>query len=349
MPHIESLEPKKHALRILFGQIPLTRFKDYRNAVKVDLIKYDDRDKMLRGTYDFVKATWSEDGRESERATEEEMKDALQHMLAGKTLSLGLETVNLMFRISGISRVDTHQIARQRIGVTFSQQCTGDRFLTHNDVLVEECINTSQLLLNEFIKATLACKKAYSVLTDKGISIQVAREIMPHNLETFIFMKIDLSTLLFFFQKRIEDGSQTWQMNEVSRQMASEVSKVYPELAPVFEKYSRKFTLQRDQSADRKNTYSSGLYVPKYDEFDYHTRDFLYPIKKEDAVYTNTPISDMYYWGDNAVTKDEFYAISKAYDELNAEVANSHWSNEEIIRRANSLNSELMKKYGPRL
>ena len=42
MPHIETLEPKKQEFDILFGQKPLTRFKDYRKSIKVDLIKSDD-------------------------------------------------------------------------------------------------------------------------------------------------------------------------------------------------------------------------------------------------------------------------------------------------------------------
>ena len=82
MPHNNSLEPKRHAFRVLFGQKPLTRFKDYKRSIKVDLIKYDDPDTMLKGTFDFVKATWSEDGKESERASTEEMKDGLHAMLS---------------------------------------------------------------------------------------------------------------------------------------------------------------------------------------------------------------------------------------------------------------------------
>ena len=33
MSHIETLEPKHHSFRILFGQIPLTKFKDYRKSI----------------------------------------------------------------------------------------------------------------------------------------------------------------------------------------------------------------------------------------------------------------------------------------------------------------------------
>lgn len=344
MPHIDSLEPKHHSFRILFGQRPLTHFKDYKSSIKVELIKYDDRDKMLKGTFDFAKATWSEDGKESDRATEEEMKDALSQMLAGKALGLGLETINLMFRISGITRIDTHQIVRQRVGVTFSQQCTGDRFLSHNDALIEESIAATSDVLNSAIEATIATKNSYALMNDSGISIQAARAILPHNLETFIFMNTNLATLMFFYQKRIDDGSQTWQINEIARQMADEVCRVYPELKSVFDKAKTKFKFQKEASADRKNNFSTSLYVPKADEFDYHNRDFLYDKTKEAMHYLGMPIVDEYYWGYNKVTKDQYYTIKKHYDDLDKHVHENHFSNSEIKLKATVLNLKLEKE-----
>lgn len=340
--HIESLEPKHHAFRILFGQTPLTKFKDYRKNIKVDLIKYDDRESMLKGTFDFAKATWSEDGKESERATEEEMKDALHQMLSGKALGLGLETVNFIFRIGGISRIDTHQIVRQRIGVTFSQQCSGDRMLHHNDVLVEESIAKDPVQLDAFLKATLACKQSYADMIDtENISIQAARSILPHDLETFIFMSTNLMTLLFFHQKRIDDGSQTWQINNIAQQMADEVCKVYPELTEVFEKNKSKFKFQKEASADRNNMFSTGLYIPKNDEFEYNNRDFLYPQKKEEMHFTNTPIEDTYYWGDREISEDAYNKIKAAYDDLDEDVRQHHYSNEEIRIKAQTITVDL--------
>lgn len=342
MSHVPELEPKHHAFRILFGQRPLTKFKDYRSNIKVDLIKHDDRESMLRGTYDFVKATWSEDGKESSRATEEEMQEALHAMLSGKALGLGLETVNFMFRISGITRVDTHQIVRQRIGVTFSQQCTGDRMMHHNDVLVEESIVNHPDLLDEFMKATLACKKSYANMIDSNeLSIQAARGILPHNLETFIFMNVNLMTLLFFHQKRIDDGSQTWQINQIAQQMEDQVCEVFPELKAVFEKNKSKFKFQKEASADRKNLFSTGLYVPKQDEFDYNNRDFLYPMKKEEMHYTNTPIEDRFFWGDREITKEQYDYIAGAYTLLDEDVKRNHFSNEEIKQKAVDMTNTL--------
>jgi thymidylate synthase (FAD) len=345
MPHVANLEPKKHAFTVLFGQRPLTRFKDYKTSIKVDLIKYDDPVSMMRGTYDFCKATWSEDGRESERASEKDLQDALDAMLSGKALGLGLETVNFMFRISGITRLDTHQIVRQRIGVTFSQQCTGDRFLHHNDVLVEECISNDKQSYIAYRDATLATKMSYASMIDNGVSIQAARAITPQNLETFIFMNINLATLIFFYQKRIDDGSQTWAMNEISRQMERAVCEKFPQLQSVFDKAKTKFTFQRDAGKDRKNTFSTSLYVPKVDEYDYNIRDFLYPTTKEAMHYLGNPMPDQYYWGTEHVTKGQYDYVKNAYDDFNKEIHANNWSNEEILSRAITITRSIDEKF----
>lgn len=320
----------------------MTKFKDYRKNISVELMEPEPADKMMKRIYNFVKATWSEDGKEAERATPEQMQDALNQMLSGKALGLGLETINLTFAIRGITRIDTHQIVRQRIGVTFSQQCTGDRFLNHTDVLVEECIAADPDLLENYIKTTLATKMTYAKLNDSmKVSIQTAREITPHNLETFIFMNTNLMTLLFFHQKRIDDGSQTWPINVIAQQMADEVVKAYPQLGPVFEKNKSKFKFQKEASADRNNSFSTSLYIPKADEFDYHNRDFLYPMKKEEMNFTGTPIEDTYYWGTVQVSQNQYTYIKTTYERLDQENFDNHYSNEEILARAEEANKEI--------
>jgi thymidylate synthase (FAD) len=341
MPHNPELTPKKHKFKILFGQIPLTHFKDYRKSIKVQLVEPEPKEKMMKRIYGFVNSTWADNIEELE-GTEEQQLDALNQMLSGKALQLGLETVNLTFLISGITRVDTHQIVRQRIGVTFSQQCTGDRFLHHNDVLVEQIFNQDELLLNEYINATLECKNLYAEMIDAEISIQAAREILPHNLETFIWMHTNLLTLLQFHAKRIEDGSQTWTMNEIAQQMADETIKAYPELFGVFEKNKKKFTFQKEASKDRENTFSTSLYLPRENDFDYNERDFLYQRGKQAMHAINDPIEDKYFWGYVELKKETFDMIKMRYDRFNLDVEQADWSNEEIKTQAESLNQDLL-------
>ena len=339
--HNEKLEPKAHPYKIMFGQRPLTRFKDYRKAIKVDLLYAPPRKQVLKGIYNFVKATWSDDGMESEKATTKQMSEALSAMLEGKALGLGIECMDFIYRIGGITRVDTHQIVRNRVGITYSQQCTGDRFLNHNDVLIEECMAKDPKVLDMVISATLHAKNAYAEMCDSQyVSIQAAREILPHNLETFIFVKINLMTLLQFYKKRIDDGSQTWSMNIIAQQMADAVCKEYPELKPAFEKSKTSFRLQTETSKDRKNMFSTSLYIPLNDtEFEYNNRDFLYSKKKSEMNYTNTPIKDSYYWGFTEVDEKVYNQIKNLYEKMSEEVDEKHLSNQDILNKLIIVNS----------
>lgn len=343
MPHVPELVPKKHAFNILFGQRPLTKFYDYRSAIKVELIKHDDPVAMMAGTYNFAKATWSLDGQEYERASAEQVQDAMDQMLSGKALGLGLETVNFMFRISGITRIDTHQIVRQRIGVTFSQQCSGDQFWNHQNCLVEPCIGADPALYEGFIRSTLEAKMFYARATNsQQVSIQAARSILPHNLETFIFMNTNLMTLLFFHQKRIDDGSQTWQINSIANQMAREVVKVFPKLKEVFEKNKTKFKFQVEASKDRSNMFSTGLYRPDPDTFDYNDRDFLYPATKTEMHLNKDRVKTRRFWGMKEVTGAQFIIIQSMYDQLNEEVKYLHGiSNNDIKDKAIEINKRI--------
>lgn len=343
MPHVNNLIPKKHPMKLLFGQKSLTKFEDYRQSIKVELLNPEPKDQMMRRIYQFVKATWADSSDENSNPTIEQMEEALNAMLSGKSLQLGLEATNLTFKISGITRIDLQQIVRQRIGVVFSVQCSGDRDIRHNSILVEECIAQESDLLQSYIDSVLHAKNSYEKMTDSlKISIQAARSIIPESRELFMLMNTNLSTLLFFHQKRIEDGSQTWQINEIAQQMADSVCEVYPEMKEVFERNKSKFKFQKEASADRKNSFSTGLYIPKVDEFEYHNMDFLYPVKKVDMHFTGTPIKPMYFWGMQEVSEDQYNFIKNEYSKLNIEIRENHYSNEGILEKARALNSEIL-------
>lgn len=348
MPHNEKLVPKKHAFKILFGQRPLTRFCDYEQAITVDLIKHDDPTAMLEGTYNFVKATWSEDGKESSRASLAEQQEALKQMLSGKALGLGLETINFMFRISGITRVDTHQVVRQRVGIVFSQQCSGDTMWHHHNCLVEPSIRHSPFF-SAFKDSTTRAKMLYAQMVDPSqlsptISIQAARSVLPHNLETFLFAHTNLATLLFFHMKRIDDGSQTWAINSIARQMAEKVCRIFPDLEETFRANETKFTFQKKATEDRTNLFSTGLYKPWPDNVEYHNRDFLYSYTKIQMNLVreySSPFLDEFYWGYEQVSEDQYNFIQQIYSKLDEHIADNHFSNEEILRLGKEATEEL--------
>lgn len=339
MSHNPSLVPKRHPYKLSFGQKPLTHFHDYRKAISVKLIEPESKDQMMRRLYRFVRATWEDSPEDNLNPTVQEMSDGLNAMLSGQALGLGLEATSLTFEISGITRADLQQIVRQRVDVTFSVQCTGDRDLRHNPILIEESIAQDQRLLDLVVQVNLQAKNAYSELLDSGkASIQAARLHLPEAREMHMYMRTSISTLLFFYQKRIDDSSQTWQINEVARKMAEEVCKVYPELDAVFKRYSKKFTMARDAEADRGSTFATALYLPKNDTYEYNDRDYLYAKTKEDFNWTNTPIEDLYFWGTESVPEIAYKRIQDAYLASSILCDSMHMSNDEILKTHRDLN-----------
>lgn len=342
MAHNPDLVPKKHPYKLIFGQRPLTHFRDYRNAIKVELLEPESKDQMMKRLYQFVRATWADFPDDNAHPTEQQMRDGLDAMLSGKALGLGLEATSLTFKISGITRVDLQQIVRQRVDVTFSVQCTGDRDLRHNPILVEESIAQDPELLKSCIDATLKAKQTYVDLLDsQKVSIQAARLFLPEARDMHMYMRTSISTLLQFYLKRIDDSSQTWQINEVARKMAEEVCKVYPEMDEVFKRYATKFTMAKNAEADRTSTFATALYIPKVDSYDYHERDYLYNKTKEEFNFTNTPVPDRYFWGYTEVDKATYDKIYSQYMESAKQVDEDHASNAEIHVRNHQLNNEI--------
>ncbi len=333
MSHNPQLAPKKHPYKMRFGQKSLTHFHDYRQAIKIKLVEPESKETMMKRLYQFVRTTWEDSPDDNLHPTEQQMKEGLDAMLSGQALGLGLEATSLTFEISGITRADLQQIVRQRVGVVFSVQCTGDRDIRHNPILIEESIAQSDDLLNSMIHSTLEAKKTYSTLMDSmKVSIQAARLALPESREMHMRMHTNLSTLLFFYQKRIDNSSQTWQMNEIVRKMAEEVCKVYPEMTSVFEKQSKKFTMSKDAESNRASTFATALYLPEVDSYEYHNRDYLYEKTKNDFNFTNTPIEDTYYYGSEKVSKNEYEQIVELYNKNNSEADEKSMSNEEIKR-----------------
>lgn len=348
MSHNPDLTPKRHPYKLSFGQRPLTRFHDYRKAISVKLIEPESKDQMMRRLYRFVRATWEDSPEDNQNPTQEQMRDGLNAMLSGQALGLGLEATSLTFEISGITRADLQQIVRQRVDVTFSVQCTGDRDLRHNPILIEESIAQDPELLRRVMYVNLIAKETYANLLDsRKVSIQAARLHLPEAREMHMYMRTSISTLLFFYQKRIDDSSQTWQINEVARKMAEEVCKVYPEMEAVFKKYSTKFTMAKNAEADRGSTFATALYLPKVDSYEYHNRDYLYDKTKEDFNWTNTPTEDRFFWGTEEITEDQYKFINDFYKQLSIEVDEKHMSNLEIYAKnmeANDVISNTIKK-----
>ena len=212
MPHKNTIPVRKKPSYVLKGEIPKTKFKDGLTSIKVDLIHWPDESIHL-SSYAFQQATWANNPYVPGVNPKKDHKLLSNLNIAafqGNGLPLSLELYDFVFSISGITRIVTHQIVRNRIGATYSQQCSGDKDWRHHDVLVPRSLYKNKPLYKQFQHNVLTSKKIYADMLDTmDIPILDARRILPHCLETFIYVKFNLVTLISFIQKRLYPNTRT--------------------------------------------------------------------------------------------------------------------------------------------
>ncbi|MFZ5932529.1 MAG: FAD-dependent thymidylate synthase [Patescibacteria group bacterium] len=302
MPHNPKILKRKKPANILKGETPKTIFEDSLNSVQVDLIHYPDSGTDL-AAYAFQKATWMtkpylplKDKVYDKRL----MKNLRIEAFEKKGLPLSLELYDFVFCVSGITRIVTHQIVRNRIGATYSQQASGDKDWRHHDALIPRSVYKDKKLYKEFKKQVLENKMLYAKMLDTmEIPVLDARRILPHCLETFIYVKFNLVTLASFIQKRDCVQTQEPETVIVARKMREVVLEKFPNLAPLLKNLCKEgrcyYTL-----FDRQ--VGTSMFTPDKDhDFEYNKHNFFYPNTVHQMVYDLPPVPTEYYLGTRKV------------------------------------------------
>lgn len=307
MPHNSKIEVKTKPADVLKGEIPRTQFKDSLEAVKVDLICYPDSRTDLCA-YAFQKATWMTEPYlplKNKKQDRKIVKDLKVYAFEKKGLPLSLELYDFVFCVSGITRIVTHQIVRNRIGATYSQQASGDKDWRHHSALVPRSIYRRKELYKEFKKQVLEAKILYANMLDTmEIPVLDARRILPHCLETFIYVKFNLVTLASFIQKRDCVQTQEPEMVIVARKMKEVVLQKFPNLV----------SLLKNLCKEGKCYYSlfdrqvgTSMFIPDKDhDFEYNKNNFFYDKTVQEMIYDLPEVPCEYYIGMDKVRKLEF-------------------------------------------
>jgi thymidylate synthase (FAD) len=142
-----------------------------------------------------------------------------------------------IFQIEGVPRAFTHQIVRNRVGASYSQESmrfaakTGNRFdySTGSSVNTEEQKKAFEMAMND-------AQANYEGLLDLGVENQDARGALPINTNTKIGVRFNLMTLVKIAEVRLCYQSQGHWRKVVER-MKEEISeKVSPEIASLLVK-----------------------------------------------------------------------------------------------------------------
>lgn len=292
MPKNNELTPVTLPMVKRFGEKPTTNFKNNLDAIKVTLLQGPSMDDLRKYLPAFANATWSELPSDYDNLTIEDKDDLIREVFLGKTLPTALETINLVFRIEGISLQEVTHIIRYR-NASFSADCSGDKWWTHKDALIPNSIQNSNGIkddaycytTNEHIakddfhsrykQIVKLAKELYCDMIDsKQISIMDARYILPRCLETFYYMRISLKDALHFIKQRIDKQIQPETDNIIAYQMYIEILKQFPVANDVIDIHAPSmFYINTARTGKATN-----LYFPDEDsdKFDWNENDFIY-------------------------------------------------------------------------
>lgn len=127
MPKNNNLQPTKLPMALRFGEKSVTEFKNNLSSINVELMSAPTMDELRSYLPQFITATWQEQGDKyyDNNISTKEKDEIIRDALFGKALPTALETINLVFRISGISLQEVTHIIRYR-QAAFSADCSGD-------------------------------------------------------------------------------------------------------------------------------------------------------------------------------------------------------------------------------
>ena len=284
MPKNNTLEPVELPMVLRFGEKPKTEFKNNLDSIKVTLMQAPTMDDLRKYLPGFANATWSEAPDDYDNLSIEKKDELIRDVFIGKTLPTALETINLNFRIEGISLQEVTHIIRYR-NASFSADCSGDKWWTNKAALVPNSIQNSNGdnsnpfddddFYSRYKEIVEMSKQLYCDMIDsKKISIMDARYILPRCLETYYYMRISLKDALHFIKQRIDKQIQPETDNVIAYQMYCEILRQFPVANGIIDIHTPSYFYINTARTGK----ATNLYFPDADsdKFEWNEKDFIY-------------------------------------------------------------------------
>ena len=276
MPQNTSLEPVTFPMQLRFDEEPTTEFKNDLDSICVELLDFPDPVRARQMVYQFINATWEDaPGLHNPNSVPEwKWNEALEMALQFRALPTVLETLDFTFRIEGIDLQLVTHLIRHR-AMSFSAQCTGDRWQSHSAALVPGPVQNSPELYERWKAHVEAGKKLYADMIDtRKISIMDARTILPRCIETHYYARVNLKDLLGFLRQRFDKQIQPTTDNVLAYHMLLEVATIFPEITSVINPHAPSGHYVKTARTGK----ATNLYWPDADsdKFDWNPKDFIY-------------------------------------------------------------------------
>lgn len=289
MPINNNLEPVLLPMDLKFGQEPVTNYINNLESLNIEVVDAPTQEQAQKIAWNMTKATWADSPSETrfENASFKEASSNLQDVLNFRALPTPMECLGFTFKISGIDTQTVTHLIRHRAG-SFAAQCTGDRDLRNDNILVPESVENSDFH-KRFVEVAAAAKQLYSDMVDsRVVSLMDARVILPKSLETFYIARFNLKDLIGFIKQRQDMQIQPEVDNIMATRIARLVVERIPEVASCLDfnkpdmHYVRTFRVEQpDGTFTSKGT---NLYHPetKNDLFEFNENDSIYQCRREE-------------------------------------------------------------------
>lgn len=336
MPKNNDLTPVKLPMKLRFGERPTTEFKNNLASIRVTLMQAPSMDDLRKYLPGFANATWSDLPGDYDDISIQEKDKIIRDVFLGKTLPTALETINLNFRIEGISLQEVTHIIRYR-NASFSADCSGDKWWTHKAALVPNSIQNSNGLADDsayygtgspiapdnfherYKQIVRMAKELYCDMIDsKKVSIMDARYILPRCLETYYYMRISLKDALHFIKQRIDKQIQPETDNIIAYQMYCEILRQFPVANGIIDIHAPSWFYVNTARTGK----ATNLYFPDADsdKFEWNENDFIYQCYRNemngtdpDATNAFDGLLEVYDLMIEAIEKDNVRKLEKEY------------------------------------
>lgn len=334
MPINNDLPAIKLPMALRFNEKPTTKFKNNLDSIRVGLISAPSMDELRSYLPPFALATWSEYPDSNDNLPLKEKDKVIREVLEGKALPTALETVNLVFRIEGISLQEVTHILRHR-NASFSADCSGDKWWTHKDALVPASIQNSngngEDPLSDFYSryqliVELAKELYCDMIDSKQVSIMDARYILPRCLETFYYMRMPLKDCIAFIKQRIDKQIQPETDNWLAYLMYVSLLERYPIMNGLIDIHQPSgFYVKMARTGKATN-----LYFPDADSdiFEYNENDFIYQCTRDEMNGTDPGAKN--HFNECLATLEEYI---KTVEENNVRILIKEYEEDEKLHK----------------
>lgn len=277
MPRNNTVSHDRMHTTLKFGDPSFMEFVEQLSSIEVNIINAPSVKEFRTTISQFMMNTWNDFIHT--KFADEDIDTCIKELFAGNILPTGMETIGIVWSVSGMNMIDTTHLIRHRL-FSFSAQTHADRDMRDDRCLVPAGIIAHPEFHARYQKITKDANQLYMDMMDSGeVHCLDARTIMPRNIEHFYIVRCCIKDLIGYCQMRGDEQIQTCVDNVIAMKLWLEVLKRYPFLKGVINFEAPDAYYVRQCKAGKTNIFPPNK---KNDLFDWSETQFIHEYHRDD-------------------------------------------------------------------